>query len=164
MLVLAIDVGLRVCGYVVCLADKQDCRLLKEGEIKTRATQKFGEKLKYIFDELHKEIKAYAPKAIIIETLYSHYRHPTTLGILAQVRGVVVLLARVCDIELFEYSPTKARKSFLGRGNVNSFQVKKMAENMTGRKFLSIHTADAYSLVTAFSHTQKVRQLEVAAQ
>ncbi|MDP2924573.1 MAG: crossover junction endodeoxyribonuclease RuvC [Candidatus Omnitrophota bacterium] len=164
MIVLAVDVGLRVCGYVICRVDKLDIGLVKEGEVKTSSTQEFSQKLNYISEQLQKEIKNYNPQAMIIETLYSHYRHPTTLGILAQVRGVVVLLAEKNGIKIFEYSPTKARKSFLGKGNATSFQVKKMAENIVGREFVSTHTADAFSLVAAFSHTQKLKRLEMITQ
>ncbi len=159
MKVLGIDVGLRTCGYVIAAVEKLDVSLLEEGQIKPNSRHSLPQKLSHIFDGLKNAIKEHKPEAIVVEKLYSHHRHPTTLGILAQVRGVVVLLAYQQGITLFEYSPTRARKSFLGRGNSNSQQVKKMAENITGRKFKSLHTADAFSLVVAFSHAQKLNRL-----
>ncbi len=159
MKVLGVDVGLRTCGYVVTAVKNLEVSLIKEGQIKPGLSQSFPQKLNCIFEELEKEINQHKPRAIVVEKLYSHYRHPTTLGILAQVRGVVVLLAHQKGLGFFEYSPTRARKSFLGRGNVNSTQVKKMAEKVTGKKFKSLHTADAFSLVVAFSHAQKLNQL-----
>lgn len=159
MKVLGVDVGLRTCGYIIAAVEKLDVSLLGEGQIKPNSHHLLSQKLSHIFDELKNAIKEHKPEAIVVEKLYSHHRHPTTLGILAQVRGVVVLLAYQQGITLFEYSPTRARKSFLGRGNSNSQQVKKMAENITGRKFKSLHTADAFSLVVAFSHAQKLNRL-----
>ena len=159
MKVLGVDIGLRTCGYVITSVKNLEVSLVKEGEVKPNPSQSLAQKLSHIFEELKKEIREYRPEAIIVEKLYSHHRHPTTLGILAQVRGVIVLLSEQEKISLFEYSPTRARKSFLGRGNVNSLQVKKMAENVTGRKFKSLHTADAFSLVVAFSHAQKLNHL-----
>ena len=159
MKVLGVDVGLRTCGYVIASVKNLEVSLVKEGQIKPDSRHALSQKLNQIFEELKKEIKEYRPEAIVVEKLYSHHRHPTTLGILAQVRGVVVLLAHQQGITLFEYSPTRARKSFLGRGNVNSQQVKKMAENVTGKKFKSLHTADAFSLIVAFSHAQKLNRL-----
>lgn len=159
MIVLGVDVGLRTCGYVIAKVKNLEVTLIKEGEVKPNPRQKFSEKLNHIFEQLKKEVNAYKPKVIVVEKLYSHYRHPTTLGILAQVRGVVVLLAEQKKVALFEYSPTRARKSFLGLGSVNSEQVKKMAENVTGKDFRSLHTADAFSLIVAFSHAQKVNRL-----
>ncbi len=159
MVVLGIDVGLRTCGYVITAVKNLEVSLIKEGQIKPGSRQGLPQKLSYIFEELKKEVREYRPEAIVVEKLYSHYRHPITLGVLAQVRGVVFLLSDQEKIALFEYSPTRARKSFLGRGNVNSQQVKKMAENVTGRKFKSLHTADAFSLVVAFSHAQKLNRL-----
>ena len=69
-------------------------------------------------------------------------------------------MAEKFGLEFYEFSPTRARKSFLGKGNANSLQVKKMAENILSRKFLSEHTADAFSLVVAFSHELKVKKLK----
>jgi len=159
MRVLGIDVGLRTCGYVITAVKNLEVSLIKEGQIKPDSRLGLPQKLSHIFEELKKEVREYRPEAIVVEKLYSHYRHPTTLGVLAQVRGVVVLLSSQEKIAFFEYSPTRARKSFLGRGNVNSQQVKKMAENVTGEKFKSLHTADAFSLAVAFSHDQKLNRL-----
>jgi hypothetical protein len=39
-----------------------------------------------------------------------------------------------------------------------------MAENITGREFMSKHSADAFSLVSAFLQTQKLKGLEVLTQ
>ena len=159
MKVLGVDVGLRTCGYVIASVKNLEISLIEEGEVKPNLRQTLSQKLNQIFEELKKEVEKYKPEAIVVEKLYSHYRHPTTLGVLAQVRGIVVLLAHQQGITLFEYSPTRARKSFLGQGNANSQQVKKMAENVTGKKFKSVHTADAFSLITAFSHAQKLNRL-----
>ena len=159
MKVLGIDVGIRTCGYVLCNVRNLQVDLIKEGQVKPDSRLPLPQKLNHIFTELEKEITNYKPEALVVEKLYSHYRHPVTLGVLAQVRGVVALLAYQKEIGFFQYSPTRARKSFLGRGNVNSDQVKKMAENVTGKKFKSPHTADAFSLVVAFSHAQKMKKI-----
>jgi len=159
MKVLSIDVGIRICGYVLCNVHGLEITLAKQGQIKPDSQQALPQKLNHIFKILEEEIKNYCPEALIVEKLYSHHRHPTTLGVLAQVRGVIALLAYQKNIGFYEYSPTRARKSFLGRGSVNSDQVKKMAENTTGKNFDSIHTADAFSLVAAFSHEQKFKRI-----
>jgi crossover junction endodeoxyribonuclease RuvC len=161
MTVLSVDVGIRACGYCICEIRNIDIKVLKEGEIKPHQNLSLTQKLNYIFEGLKKEMMAYKIKAIVVEALYSHYRHPTTLGVLAQVRGVIALLAYKTGVDFLEYSTTRARKSLLGRGNVNSEQVKKMAESVMNRKFLSIHTADAFSLAVAFSHAQKLKDLRI---
>ncbi len=157
MPVLAIDLGLRTCGYVICEITGREVNLIKEGQIKPNSKQELPQKLNLIFTKLQEEALAHNPKAIIVEKLYSHSRHPTTLGVLAQVKGVIALLAYQSKIDYFEYQPTRARKAMLGKGNVNSKQIKKMAENITGHEFKSVHTADAFSLVFAFSHTENFK-------
>jgi crossover junction endodeoxyribonuclease RuvC len=159
MVVIGVDVGLRTCGYVICTVKNLDISLLQEGQIQPNPSLSLPEKLGQIYDILENEVARYTPQALVAEKLYSHHKHPTTLGVLAQVRGVVALLAHKKNLRFFEYSPTRARKSFLGKGRSNSLQVKKMAENITNNQFMSLHTADAYSLIVAFSHTEKVRNL-----
>lgn len=155
MYVLAVDLGLRTCGYVVCEVKNLEVALKKEGQIKPNPKEGLPQKLNFIFTELKKEILSYRLSAIIVERLYSHYRHPATLGVLSQAKGVIALLAHKSGIDYFEFSPTRARKALLGKGNVNSSQIKKMAQNLTGHEFQSVHTADAFSLAVAFSHFKK---------
>ena len=159
MRVLAVDVGLKVCGYVVCEIDGVDPQLLFDGEIKPSFRYTLPKKLNYIFEALGRVISTYKVCVIVVEVLYAHHCHVTTLGLLAHVRGVVALLAQRAGVGFFEYAPTRARKSFLGKGSARSEQVKKMAENVTGRRFKSVHTADAFSLAVAFAHEQKVKKI-----
>ena len=160
MIVLGIDVGLRVTGFVVCDIRGSQIDFIKEGEIKTKSLSTLPQRVFNIYKELAKVIDEYQPKVVVLERLYSHHRHPTTISLLAQVRGVTLLLIEQRKLGFFEYSPTKARKSILGRGSAESFQVKKMAENLLGRELISEHTADAFSLVVAFSHTLKAERLK----
>ncbi|HIE35912.1 MAG TPA: hypothetical protein EYP89_01585 [Candidatus Omnitrophica bacterium] len=159
MRVLSIDVGLRVCGYVICEVFNSEIKLIKEDQIEPLSSFSLPRKLNYIFEALKRDIKIHKPKILILEKLYSHYRHPTTLGLLAQVRGTVVLLAYQNEMDFIEYSPTRIRKCFLGRGNVKSEQVRKTAENMMGRKFKSSHTADAFSLAVTFWRIKKTEKI-----
>ena len=109
MLVLGVDVGLRVCGYVICQVKGLEINLVREGQIKPDPKRSLPEKLGCIFEQLLAEVRKHKPKAIVVEKLYSHYRHPTTLGVLAQVRGTVALLADQESLVFFEYSPTRVR-------------------------------------------------------
>jgi len=134
---------------------------VEEGQVKSTTATTLPKRLSSIFAKLEDVIERLKPQALVVEKLYSHHKHPTTLAVLAQVRGVVALLAEKFSLAFYEFSPTRARKSFLGRGNVTSSQVKKMAENMLGRRMESKHTADAFSLVVAFSHHRKMERLKV---
>ncbi|MCK5393992.1 MAG: crossover junction endodeoxyribonuclease RuvC, partial [Candidatus Omnitrophica bacterium] len=91
MIVLSIDVGLKCSGYIVGKVDNLKINLLKENEIKPRVDKSLAQKLKLIYDNLEKEIISYRPQAVIVERLYSHHKHPTTLGVLSHVRGIVLL-------------------------------------------------------------------------
>ncbi len=163
MIILAVDVGIQVCGYAVCAVKNAHAHLIKQGEIKPARDLTMPQKLDLIVERLEAVVKEFAPEAVVVETLYSHHRHPTTLGVLAQVKGVIALFSCRWKIAYREFSSTRARKGFLGRGNANSDQVKKMAENMTGAAFTSVHTADAYSLAVVFAHEEGFRRLKEGA-
>ncbi|MCM8774329.1 MAG: crossover junction endodeoxyribonuclease RuvC [Candidatus Omnitrophica bacterium] len=155
MIVLGIDVGLRVTGYVICDVKNNNVKLIKEGEIKPSLSTKLPRRLLYIYKELSEIISIYNPQVAVGEKLYSHYRHPTTVALLAQVRGVILFVIENFGLDFYEYSPARVRKSFLGKGNANSLQIKRMAENILGKSLISQHTADAFSLVVAFSHIHR---------
>jgi len=153
MIVIGVDVGLKATGFVVCKVAKDRIVLLKQDEIITSTKDSLPERLNLIFKKLAEVIKKYQPQIMVVEKLYSHYRHPTTLGILAQVRGVIILLSSFYELALYEYSPTEVKKAIVGRGNASAIQVKRMVENVfLKRKIKSNHVADAFSLVVTLSH------------
>ncbi len=160
MRVLAVDVGLRISGYVICEVHNFNVKLIHEGEIKPSRVKDLPGRLFFIYARLREVIKDFRPQALILEKLYSHYRHPTTVSLLSQVRGAILILVKEYSMDFYEYSPTRARKSFLGKGSARSYQVKKMAENVLGREIKSQHTADAFSLAVAFSNHLKKKKLE----
>lgn len=159
MLVLSVDLGLGATGYVVCQVSGSHIELIEQGQIVTHSKSPLPQRLAYIYHKLKEIIKLHNPQGLILERLYSHYKHPATLGVLAQLRGVVVLLGEHHNLEFCEFSPTKARKAIIGRGSANSSQVKKMAECILKKKVKSEHIADAFSLVVAFSHNQKMKRI-----
>ena len=153
MVVIGIDVGLKATGFVVCKVTKNKIILLKQNEIITSSKDSLPERLNLIFRKLAEVVEKYRPQIMVLEKLYSHYRHPTTLGILAQVRGIIVLLSSFYKLALYEYSPTEMKKAIVGRGNASSIQVRKTVENVFLKKEIkSNHIADAFSLVVTFSH------------
>lgn len=159
MIVIGVDVGLRATGYVVCEVKSAQIGFIADGQIVTTSARSLSHRLDTIYQQLKEVVNRYNVEVMILERLYSHYKHPTTLGVLAQVRGVVVLLAHQSRLELHEYSPTRARKAMLGVGSVRSSQVKRMGEGMLNRPIRSQHIADAFSLIVAFSHYHRVRSL-----
>jgi len=153
MLVVGVDVGLKATGFVVCKVTKDRIVLLKQDEIITSTKDSLPKRLNFIFKKLAEVIKKYQPQIMVVEKLYSHYRHPTTLGILAQVRGVIILLSSFYKLTLYEYSPTEVKKAIVGRGNASAIQVKRMIENVfLKKKIKSNHVAGAFSLVVTFFH------------
>jgi Holliday junction resolvasome RuvABC endonuclease subunit len=70
MIVLAVDVGIQVCGYVLCNVKNLDVKLLEEGEIKPPRRDPLPKKLNQIYANLEEKIKEYTPECILVEKLY----------------------------------------------------------------------------------------------
>jgi len=159
MIILAVDVGIQVCGYAVCAINSAQVNLIKQGEIKPEPKNSMPQKLNFIIDGLTAAVNEHKPCVVVVETLYSHHRHPATLGVLAQVKGAIAVFTQKWSVDYVEYSSTRARKGFIGKGNVDSSRVKKMAEGISGQTFKSVHTADAFSLAFAFAHEYRFRKI-----
>lgn len=159
MITLGVDVGLHVCGYVIADIKGFAVTVVHAGEIKPPRAESLAAKLAIIYTELDAQAARYQPEMLALEILYSHHKHPTTLGALSHVRGVVLLLAKRKNMEIFECSPTRARKSFIGAGSCDSTRVKKMTEHMLKTSVASVHIADAFSLLVALSHHLKMKSM-----
>ncbi len=159
MIVLGVDVGLRTTGYAVCEVEGFKIKVLEDEQISPKVSLPLPQRLSIIFEKLAGVIEKLSPKALIIEQLYSHYKHPVTLGSLSQVKGIVALLAARYNLKFYEYSPTRAKKAISGTGKATASQVKRMAENFLNKPVKSQHIADAFSLIVAFSHEQKIRDM-----
>jgi crossover junction endodeoxyribonuclease RuvC len=157
MVIIGVDVGLKATGYVICKVYGSNIELLEDGQILTYSHSSLPQRLHFIFQNLLDVIEKFRPQVLVLEKLYSHSKHPITLGLLAQVRGVVALLTQKYNLEFCEYSPTRTKNAILGRGDAKPSQVKKMVENLLGKKVKSQHIADAFSLVVAFSHNHRVK-------
>ena len=65
---------------------------------------KILKRLAKIYNALVKLIDEVKPEVLVLEKLYSHYRHPTTAYILGQARGVICLACAFCFF--YSYPPS----------------------------------------------------------
>jgi crossover junction endodeoxyribonuclease RuvC len=154
MRILGIDPGLNTTGYGLIEAKNHQLKLIEAGVIKTQRSSGIKNRLNKIHQGLLGLIREAKPQAMVLEKLYTHYRHPTTACLLGHVRGVICLLSAQENLEFFEYSAKRIRKSILGQGNASKFQVKRMMENIFHLKedSLPLDTSDALAVAVAHAH------------
>ena len=128
MRILGIDPGLGTTGYGII--EEKTFKLIEAGTIKTCANTPIQSRLKKIFDSLTEIIKEHEPGVLVLEKIYSHYRHPTTAILMGHARAVACLVSGIHEIRLVNYPPTKIKKTITGNGHASKQQVQRMVQNI----------------------------------
>ena len=162
MFLLGIDPALGATGYIGVEFDKRKrvLSLLENGVIKTPSSERLSKRVVKIYNTVEILLKRLKPEAVVLEKVYSHWRHPTTAALLGHVRGVIILCVSQKNIPMFEYSTTHIKKAVTGRGNASNMQMKKMVEFFLGEEIKSEHIVYATSLILAHINTMNIRGLK----
>ena len=159
MIVVGIDPALAVTGYGVIQVKSSGLALVEAGIIKTTAKDVQPARLNKIYLGILKLISDTGADCLVLEKIFSHYKHPATACILGQARGVICLAAFKAAVPLFEYSATRIKKSIVGKGLASKAQVQRMVTHVLGLKtsveYLDV--TDALALAIAHSYIVKVK-------
>ncbi|MBL7158559.1 MAG: crossover junction endodeoxyribonuclease RuvC [Candidatus Omnitrophica bacterium] len=135
MIILGVDPGLGLTGYGVIEIDRKRKLKLKEaGVIKTSHKDTISARLENIYDNFSELATEYKPEVLVLEKLYSHYKHPVTSILMGHSRGVVCLAAGMFKIKLVNYPSTRIKKSVTGNGHASKVQVQGAIQNLFGLK------------------------------
>lgn len=115
-------------------------------------------KLKKIFDTVLRNIDAYHPDELAVESQFFGKNVQSMLK-LGRAQGVAIAAALYRDVPVFEYSPRKIKQSITGRGNASKEQIAAMLQRMLELKELpeTLDITDALA-VALCHHFQKGRQ------
>ena len=86
-----------------------------------------------IFDELSQIIEEYKPTLMSVEKLF-FAQNVTTAMTVSQARGVVLLLGKQHNMELYEYTPLQIKQSITGYGRATKPQIQEMVRIILGLK------------------------------
>ena len=123
------------------------------GAITTPAGMSFSRRLELIYDEAELLMKRYSPQAMSIEKLFFNSNAKTVIDV-GQARGVLMLAAQKCGLEVYEYTPLQVKQSVVGYGRAEKKQVQEMTR-------LILHlseipkpddTADALAMAICHAH------------
>jgi len=153
MKILGIDPALFVTGYGLIESKNNKLSLLASGVIITSAKKDYSFRLNQIYSQILNIIKQFNSQVIVLEKMYIHFRHPTTAYILGQVKGVISLLSAQTEVPLYEYAPTRIKKSLLGVGQASKYQVQRMVMELLKIKEIPSHTDITDALAVAIAHS-----------
>ncbi len=140
MIILGVDPGLNVTGYGVIEADgskgspSRRVKLKEAGVIRTKARDGISDRLEKIHESLLNIVKEYKPEVLVLEKLYSHYKHPVTSILMGHARGAVCLVAGASKVKLASFPSTRIKKAVTGNGHASKQQIQRMIQGLFGLK------------------------------
>lgn len=159
MIIVGIDPALAITGYGAVQVKGAALAIIEAGIIQTSAKEAVPKRLDKIYRGVLKLINDTRADCLVIEKIYSHYKHPATACILGQARGVICLAAVSKGIPLFEYSATRIKKAIVGKGLASKAQVQAMIAHTLGLKILPSYmdVTDALALAIAHNYISRSR-------
>ena len=157
MRILGIDPGLSITGYGLIEDAGAKIKLIEAGVIRTSSDKSISDRLFKIYDGLSEIIEEFRPEILVLEKIYSHYRHPVTSILMSHARGVVCLLCGKYNLQLINYASTRLKKSIVGKGRASKSQVAGMVKTLLGLKKLPEPEDITDALALAISYLNIIR-------
>ena len=123
--ILGIDPGIGITGFGLIEADFGKARALDFGVVKTEVDAPIAERLKELYDSLVQVFEETKPEMVAVEKLFFS-KNITTGIVVAEARGIVLLVAAERGLPVYEYSPNEIKKCLTGYGSANKTQVEEM--------------------------------------
>ncbi len=155
MRVLGIDCGGEVTGYgVVEQGSDGHLRHVTSGAIKLSLRNTLAMRLSHLFSELRTVIQLHRPDVAAIEDVFYALNAKTALK-LGQVRGVAMLAASSCGLEIAEYAPLTIKSAVVGYGKAEKEQVQQMVARLLALSEppRPADVADALAIAICHLHT-----------
>jgi crossover junction endodeoxyribonuclease RuvC len=133
MRVFGVDCGTEFTGYGVVEVDEAAriprLRYLCAGAVRLAKKDATAARLAQIYTELTALIQLWQPEAVAIEEVFFAANAKSALK-LGQVRGVALLAAANCGVEIAEYAPLKIKNAVVGYGLAAKEQVQFMVARL----------------------------------
>ena len=130
MRVLGIDCGGECTGFgVVEQADDAALSCVAVGTIELSSNDPLPRRLNRIFTELCAVIERHRPDLVAIEDVFYAANAKSALK-LGQVRGVALLCAAHCGLDVAEYAPLSIKSAVVGYGKAQKIQVQLMVTRL----------------------------------
>jgi crossover junction endodeoxyribonuclease RuvC len=125
MRILGIDPGLSLTGYgCVDLDDGQvEPRLVEAGVLRLKSKASLAYRLSQLHEDLSSLLVELKPEVMVVEKLFSHYRHVRTGILMGHARGVVLLAGQSRGITIDELAVTEVKRAITGNGHAGKEQV-----------------------------------------
>ncbi len=145
MVVLGIDPGTRVAGYVIFKKEGGRVQVLDYGLLKMPATTPLPDRVHHFFTFFDEKITTFSVTAFALETPFLGKNASNFLK-LGYMRGALYILASQHRLALYEYAPTEIKRAVTGFGGADKDQVARVVH----RLFPGLAASESYDLTDAF--------------
>ncbi len=155
MRILGIDPGLQVTGYGII--EEKSFKLVEAGIIRTKANTPIESRITKIFDEIAKIVEEHRPGVLVLEKIYSHYKHPTTAILMGHARAMACLVCGKFEVKLINYPSTRIKKAITGNGHASKEQVQRMVQGLLKLKNPPepVDVSDALAMAISYCYIEK---------
>lgn len=132
-IIIGIDPGSDITGYGLIKLKGSSFLSLDYGIIDI-SKEKFRPKsLESIFKSLSLVLKTFEPKILSLEKVF-YYKNAKSSIVLGEVRGIILLLAGLYNLEVIEFSSTQVKSTLTGYGKADKTQVRFMVKKLLSLK------------------------------
>jgi len=166
MRVLGIDCGGEFTGYgVVEQGSDTKLQIICCGTIRLSTREPLPIRLNRVYERLREVIAEVHPEMVAIEDVFYAVNAKSALK-LGQVRGVAMLSASSCDLQVAEYSPLSIKSAVCGYGRAEKSQVQHMVTKLLNltEPPESPDAADALAIAICHLHTWTTLQRQQPAK
>jgi len=155
--IIGIDPGTGILGFgIIDVGSRGELSLVDAGVIRTPPNQAESERLLTIFNELSEIISETKPSIMSVEKLFFAQNVTTAMSV-SQARGVVLLLGKQSQMELFEYTPLQIKQAISGYGRATKAQMQEMVKIILRLKQIPKPDDCADALAAAICHSMNMR-------
>lgn len=161
MRILGIDPGIGITGFGLIEADFGKAKALDFGVVKTKVDAPIASRLKELYDSLVQVFEECEPEMVAVEKLFFS-KNITTGIVVAEARGIALLVAEQRGVPVYEYSPNEIKKSLTGYGAATKTQMEEMVRIHLGleKKPKPDDAADALAVAITCSFLYQMKETE----
>ena len=155
MIVLGLDPGYAIVGYGAIDTDKGRHKMLCYGAITTPAGMEMSRRLLEISRDMRTLLDTVKPDAVAVEELFFNNNITTAIDV-SMARGVILLAAQKCGVDIYEYTPLEVKSSVVGYGRAEKQQVQYMVRLMLNLNETPKPDDTADALALALCHGTRI--------
>ncbi len=162
MKILGIDPGIGICGFgLIDTSGRDGAKALDFGAVTTKVDAPIPSRLLELYDSLVQVFDECKPEMVAIEKLF-FAKNITTGIVVAEARGIVLLVAEQRGLPVYEFTPNEIKLSLTGYGAATKTQIEEMVRVHLGldKKPKPDDAADALAVAITCGFLYQTKDVE----